>query len=158
MLRSFPQSGDPDLVIGTYVKMLAGYRPELIDEAARAFMAGTVDEQSVVFAPSLAAFVTEVRRRSELKAAIEQARALPPPSKPAAAYDGLPFERRRRRAELEHGERPILFEDVDHNQWRRLSANKEVPAGAVWVAALGIVYGPNPNEVQAMSEAASNAR
>jgi hypothetical protein len=43
-----------------------------------------------------------------------------------------------------HRHLPILHTDVSFDQFKALSKARSIPPGAVWVAALGIIYGPEP--------------
>lgn len=108
-------------------------------EAAQRFVMGDVPDQSKTFAPSVAEFVQEARQRQEyidLKAK---------PRLPAPRYFPgklAPFQVRQQKRLSENSHLPVIFENVNSDQWRKLSAAKEVPTGAIWVASLGIVYGP----------------
>lgn len=53
-----------------------------------------------------------------------------------------PFEIWKQRKLSEYADRPVLFEDVTNEKWMLLSRERKVPTGAVYVACLGIVYGP----------------
>lgn len=53
-----------------------------------------------------------------------------------------PFEVKQQQAWAKYGHLPILFENVNNDKWRQLSAAKQVPVGGFWCAALGIVFGP----------------
>lgn len=55
-----------------------------------------------------------------------------------------PFEIKKQRLLGAHASRPVLFERVSFDQFKRLSQEKQLPVGASWVAALGIIYGPAP--------------
>ena len=95
------------------------------------------------FAPAAPRFAQEVRQRQEyidLKAR---------PRLPAPRYFPgplAPFQIRQEKRRAENAHLPILFENVSYDQWRKLSANKEIPVGATWIATLGIVYGPEPKQ------------
>lgn len=54
----------------------------------------------------------------------------------------LPFEVTKNKKLAEYRDHPVLFQDVNYDKWKALSASKQVPVGAVWVASLGTVYGP----------------
>lgn len=47
-----------------------------------------------------------------------------------------------RKALAEHSHLPVIAENVSYEDWRRMSAQRQVPVGAMWVASLGTVYGP----------------
>lgn len=53
-----------------------------------------------------------------------------------------PFEVLRNKKLAEYRDHPVLFTDIGFDEWKRLSREKRVPVGAVWVAALATVYGP----------------
>lgn len=55
-----------------------------------------------------------------------------------------PFEIKKQRLLAAHANRPVLFESAGYDQFKKLSATRQIPPGAVWVAALGIIYGPEP--------------
>lgn len=55
-----------------------------------------------------------------------------------------PFQVRQQKRLAENAHLPVLFEDVSFDKWRLMSAAKEIPVGAKWVA--GIVYGPGPKQ------------
>jgi hypothetical protein len=109
--------------------------------AAERFASGTVPEQSKKFAPSGPEFLDEVRKQQEYIALRNRPRIAPPVyrSGPLA-----PFQIAQQKKLSENSNRPVLFEDINFEQWKRMSAEKQVPVGAKWVAALGIVYGPQP--------------
>ncbi len=124
--------------MGTYEAVLRDLSPQAVIEAAQRFTMGDVNGQSKTFAPSIAEFVAEARQRQEyidLKAK---------PRLPAPKYfpgPRAPFQIRQQKVLAEYSNRPTLFENVSYDQWRKLSANKEIPVGAVWCS-LGIVFGP----------------
>jgi phosphate/sulfate permease len=142
MLNSFPQgNNNPDLTMGTYEAVLRDASSQAITEAAQRFTTGKVQGQSKTFAPSVAEFIAEVERRQEL-IDIQAKPRLPPPQ----YFPGplAPFQIRQQKRLAENAHRPVLFENINFDQWRKLSANREIPVGAIWVASLGIVYGPDP--------------
>lgn len=55
-----------------------------------------------------------------------------------------PFMINRQRMLDKNANRAVLFEDITFEQFKKLSAAREIPVGASWVAALGIIYGPKP--------------
>jgi hypothetical protein len=140
LLNSFPASNsNPDLTMGTYEAVLQGLSPQAVTEAAQRFTMGDVPGQSKTFAPSIAEFVAEARQRQEyldIKAR---------PRLPAPRYFPgplAPFQIRQQKRLSENSHLPVLFENISFDQWKRMSAAKEVPVGAKWLASLGIVYGP----------------
>lgn len=119
---------------------MTGIPDAAIVEAAQRFRQGLVDGQKLDYAPSPARFCTEARRVAEALNLRDRPRL---PAPPAYRKGPLaPFEIKRQKALTEYTDRPVLFEDITYDQWRRLSAEKAVPVGAVWVASLGAVYGP----------------
>lgn len=143
MLNVFNQtSRDYEVFLVTLGRLCAGLTDQAIIEAAERFAAGDVKDQSKTFAPSGPEFVEEARRRQEFI----DLRNRPRLPKPAPRFtDGpAPFQVRLAQARASHAHRPILVEDVTLEQWRNLSRNRQVPAGAVYVACLATVYGPEP--------------
>lgn len=112
-----------------------------ITETAQRFRRNEIPDQSTTFAPSVAEFVSAARRQEELIAIRSRPRLQAPThwSGPLA-----PFQVTQQRLLAENEHLPVLFEDVSYDRWRKLSADRQVPVGAKWVAALGIVYGPAP--------------
>lgn len=123
----------------TYSAVLRDTSSQAIIEAAQRFVTGEVQDQSRTFAPSIAEFCVEVRSRQEFIDVRNRPRLAPPVYRKGPL---APFEIKRQKALNEYADRAVLLEDINFDQWRRLSAEKAVPAGAIWVAALGIVYGP----------------
>lgn len=127
--------------MGTYEQVLQGISPQAVTEAAQRFTMGDVQGQSKTFAPSIAEFVAEARRRQEF---IDIKRK---PSLPAPRYFPgplAPFQVRQQKRLSENAHLPILHKDISYDQWRKMSAAKEIPVGAKWIASSGIVYGPEP--------------
>lgn len=109
-----------------------------IIETAQRFVLGTVEGQSVDFAPSVARFAQEARKRQSFLDPKPQ-RSLPAPR----YFPGplAPFQVRQQKRLAENAHLPILFENISYDQFRKMSAGKEIPVGAKWCS-LGIVYGP----------------
>jgi len=140
MLNAFPQSQstNPDVLLRTFSAVLGDVTPEAITEAAQRFVSGKVEGQSKTFAPAVAEFVAEARNRQEYHKLLMQ------PRLPAPTYYSngqAPFERNRQKAFAANSHLPVLFEDVSYDRWKKLSAERQVPVGAKWVACLAIVYG-----------------
>lgn len=140
MLNCFPQTNQNyELLLASLDKLCAGMADQAIIEASERFAAGDVSDQSKKFAPSAPEFVEEVRRRQEYL----ELKARPRISSPAYTRGPLaPFEIKRQKALNTYSHLPVLLEGIGYDDWRRLSHQKQVPVGAIWVAALGIVYGP----------------
>lgn len=105
------------------------------------YVQGDVPEQSRTFVPSIAEFVQEARRQQEV-AAMRKRPALPPPVYRSGPIP--PFMMARQKLLAENAHLPALFEDINFDQFKRLSKERQIPVGAKWVAALGTVYGPKP--------------
>lgn len=107
------------------------------------FISGDVQGQSKTFAPSIAEFVAEVRKRQEYidlkaKPRLPGPRYFPGPL--------APFQIRQQKRLSENSHLPVLHENISLDQWKRMSAAKEIPVGSKWLASLGIVYGPNAKQ------------
>lgn len=143
MLNSFPASNsNPDLTMGTYEQVLQGLSPQAVTEAAQRFTMGDVQGQSKTFAPSIAEFVTEARQRQEYIDLKDKPRL-----QHFYHHTGTPFHIRQEKRRTKYQDYPVIAENINFDQWRRLSQSKEVPVGAFWVAALGTVYGPPAMEI-----------
>lgn len=149
MLNAFPPTSDDfSLLLDTYEQQLAEVSTEAVERAVRRFLDGEVDGQNKKFAPTMPEFMGEARDCQRYVDLLNQARVAP-----RIAYQPMPdpsghlppFLRLKAKKEAEYAGREILFTDVNFDQWRRLSASREVPEGAVWVACLGTVYGPAKN-------------
>ena len=142
LLDSFPQtSGNPDLTVTAYELAVKDLSPQAIIEASQRFIAGIVEGQSMDFAPAPPRFAQEARSRQELidlkaKPRLPAPRYFPGPL--------APFQVRQQKRLSENSHLPVLFENINSDQWRKLSMERKVPAGSIWVASLGIVYGPAP--------------
>lgn len=147
MLNSFPQtSQNYVLLLATLEQRLVGVSDQAIIEAAQRFMDGEVTDQSKKFAPSLPEFIEEVKRRQEYHELLARPRIPPPVYRPGPL---APFEVARQKALAANSHRPVLFEDISNEQWRKLSRERQIPEGSVWVAALGLVYGPESKQSKA---------
>lgn len=143
MMNCFPQTNqDYRLLLASLDRLCAGLTDQAIIEAAERYAAGDVKDQSKRFAPSGPEFVEEARRRQEMV----DLRNRPRIAAPKAYRPGTlaPFELSQQRKWERHGHLPILAEDINFDQWKRLSAERQFPVGAVWVASLGVVFGPEP--------------
>lgn len=138
------------MLLRTYAAVLADNSEQSIIEAAQRYTTGDVEGQSRTFAPSVPEFVAEVRRREEYISLRNRPRLEAPKYRPGPL---APFEVRRQQALSRYAHLPVLFEDIGYDQWRKLSAAKEVPTGAIWVAALGMVFGPVPKRQVELSAA-----
>lgn len=144
MMNCFPQTNQNyEVLLLTLGRLCAGLGDQAIIEAAERFASGDVPGQSKRFAPSGPEFVDEARRRQEL-ADIKARPRLPAPK----YFPGPlpPFQIRQQKRLSGFSSRQALFENISYDQWRKMSASKEVPVGAVWCASLGIVFGPNPQQ------------
>lgn len=141
MLNCFPQTNqDYRVLLLTLSKLLDGVADQAVIRAAERYASGDVTNQSMTFAPSGPEFVAEVRRVQEVLDI--QAK----PRLPAPVYRrGLmaPFEMMRQKALAENSHLPVLFEGVSYEQFRKMSASRDIPVGAKWVACLATVFGPS---------------
>lgn len=151
MLNCFPQtSQNYELLLASLDKLCAGLSDRAIIEAAERYAGGKVHNQSMTYAPSAPLIVQEATRRQNFIELSERPRLTS--QRPTRADPRPPFMVRQQQAWSKHAHRPVLFEEVGHDRWRQLSASRQIPAGAVWVAALGIVFGPEPGIKQQAAE------
>ena len=142
MLNGFQQTNqDYRLFLATLERKCSGLSDQAIIEAAERFGDGDVKDQSKKFPPAMPEFIEEVRRRQEYLELKARPRIAPPAYVPGPL---APFQVARQKAFNRYANRPVLLEEIGFDEFRRLSSMKQIPAGAVWVAALGIVYGPEP--------------
>lgn len=142
MLNCFPQtSQNYELLLESLGRLCAGATDQAIISAAERFASGDVKDQSKKFAPSAPEFVEEVRRRQEYIDLQARPRIPAPVYRPGPL---APFEIVRQKALAKHSHRPVLFEGINLDVFRKMSRDKQIPLGSVWVASLGIVYGPEP--------------
>lgn len=127
--------------MATLERKCEGLSDQAIIEAAERYGDGDVKDQSKKFAPTVPEFIEEVRRRQEYIELKARPRIAPPKYVPGPL---APFEIARQKAFSTYSHLPMLLENISYDEWRRLSSTKQVPTGAIWVAALGIVYGPQP--------------
>jgi hypothetical protein len=130
----------------TYEAALEGVSGQAIIDAAARFTKGEVAGQSRTFCPSLAEFVPEAKTRQELLNLASRPR-IPAPTFHRGPL--APFQVAQQKAFAENSHLPVLFEDINFDQWKRMSKDQQVPPGSKWVAALGIVYGPENRQSQA---------
>ena len=146
MQNSFAQThADPDLTKQTYKLVLQGLSSQAVIEAAQRFVMGDVEGQSKTFAPSIAEFVAEARKRQDIIDTL---------ARPRLAARGYvqsghlrPFEILRQKALTKFQDCPIIKENVSHTEFMAMSKAREVPVGGGWSAATTHVYGPPFEEV-----------
>ncbi|MBZ9807674.1 hypothetical protein [Mesorhizobium sp. ESP-6-2] len=149
MLNEFGQTNqDYQVRLLTLGKLLEEQSDLAIIEAAKRFAAGDVEGQSMTFPPTGPEFVAEARKRQELIDLMAKPRLPAPRYFPGPL---APFQVRQQKRLAENAHLPVLFENITYDQWRKMSAAKEIPVGAKWIATLGIVYGPAPKQ-QAAAE------
>lgn len=108
-----------------------------IEEAVMNYRSGKVDRPNHTYAPNSAEVAIEVRRVIDVQATRSRPRlALPHPFK---SYNFLDKQEGLRR---QYGHRPVIKENATIDEWHRMSRAREVPVGAIWVASLGTIYGP----------------
>lgn len=135
--------------MGTYEAVLQGLSPQAVIEAAQRYTMGDVQGQSKTFAPSVAEFVAEARQRQEYIDLKSKLRLPAPRYFPGPL---APFQVRQQKRLSENSHLPVLFESISYDQFRKMSAAKEIPVGATWVASLGIVFGPEPKHQSVAAE------
>ena len=142
LLESFPQTGGNYVVLtASFEERLTELSIEAVERAVCRFLDGDVPGQQKRFVPSVPEFVEEVRRCQDVIDMIARPRLPAPKYRPGPL---APFEMKRQKAFAENAHLPVLFEDVSLDQWTRLSKQNQIPVGAKWVAAIGVVYGPEP--------------
>lgn len=142
MLNGFPSTTDSfDLLLDTYRRQLADLSAEAVERAANRFLAGDVPGQQKRFAPTVPEFVEDARRCQDVLDMQARPRLAPPVYRRGPL---APFEIKMEKARAENAHLPLLFENVGYDQWRKLSQQNQIPVGAKWVAAIGVVYGPEP--------------
>lgn len=123
----------------TYEQALTGVGDAAVDEACRRFIAGDVQAQSKTFAPSIAEFVTEARKRQDIIDTL----ARKPKQLVHYRNDHLrPFEILRQKALTKFQDCPVIKENVSHTEFQAMSKAQQVPVGGGWCAATCTVYGP----------------
>jgi len=128
----------------TLDRLCAGLSDQAIIETADRFASGDVKDQSKKFPPTGPEFIEEVRRRQEYLDLKARPRLAPPTYTRGPL---APFEIGRQRALARHSNRPVLMENIQLDEFRRLCAAKQLPLDALYACTLGIVYGPeNKNE------------
>jgi hypothetical protein len=146
MLNGFPQTNqDYSALLPMLARLCSGLSDEALISAADRFAAGDVKDQSKIYAPSSAQFVEEARRRDELLKVLARPR-LPPPTYQRGPL--APYQIATQKKWAENAHLPVLFTDIDFNKWKALSAARDVPTGAKWVAALGVVFGSAPKPAE----------
>ena len=143
LLNAFPQSGHAKALLLTYEQALTGVGDAAVEETCRRFIAGDVQGQSKTFAPSVAEFVTEARKRQEIIDTLARPRL----SAPTYIRGQAPFEILRQKALTKFQDCPILHENISHAEFMALSKTGKIPVGAVWSAATCHVYGGNAEEI-----------
>lgn len=147
LLNAFPASaGDVDVLVRSFEAATADVPPAAVCEAAKRYMEGRVDGQNTRFAPSVAEFAMEARRLAELRQAISRPRL---PSSTYLRSGPAPFQVKAERLRTKYADWTVIRKGVSFDEWRTLCASKQIPAGAMWIAALdGSVMVP-PNQQKA---------
>lgn len=131
------------MLIASFEDRLTELSIEAIRRAVNRYLDGDVPQQSMKFAPTVPEFVQEVRKCQEV-IDIEARPRLPAPKYTPGKLAPFQVAQQKTLAANEH--LPVLFEDVNFETFKRLSAEKQIPVGAKWVAALGIIYGPEQKQ------------
>lgn len=144
MINGFPQSAaDIRALLLTYDQALSGVSDPAISDAVTKFICGDVQGQSKTFAPSVAEFVQEARKRQEIIDTLARPRL----SAPVYHRGPLaPFEIARQKALTKFQDCPILHENIGHIEFMAMSKARQIPVGAVWSAMLGTIFAHAPKE------------
>lgn len=125
------------MLLESISRLCQGLSEQAIIEASQRFASGDVKDQSKRFAPSVPEFVEEARRRQEF---------LDLASRPKQEYISYtpgplaPFEISREKARQRVSGLKLIVENVTFADWQRMSAMRQVPVGARWVASLCAIY------------------
>ncbi|RUW04033.1 hypothetical protein [Mesorhizobium sp. M1A.F.Ca.IN.020.04.1.1] len=128
--------------MATYEKLLAGLSSQAVIEAAQRFASGEVQGQNMSFAPAVPEFIAEAKRRQELIDIKARPRLAAP-----SGYTGTPWHIRQEKYRTKFRDCPIIKENVSYDEFRKMSAAREIPAGSAWVAAVATIYGPPAGEI-----------
>jgi hypothetical protein len=146
MLNAFPQgANNPDLLLKTYEVALRDIESQAIIDAAQHFIRGDVAGQNISFAPSIAQFVAEARKCQAINEYLRTPRLTGPVSF-SGADDRPRTVIAQEKAGHANAQLPVLAEDIGIDQFRHLSKTRAIPTGAKWVACLGTIFGPPPQE------------
>lgn len=133
-------------MLATLQNLLRGADDLAIVSAAERFAAGKVPGQSKKFAPSTPEFCDEVENQRGYIDLMSRPRIAPPAYRSGPLS---PFELKRQKAFADNAHLPVLFESVTYDEFRKMSAQRQIPTGAKWVAILGTVYGPDSKQSKA---------
>lgn len=146
LFDAFPQSsGNPDLTLDTFDRILEGVPDEIIIDTVKRFLAGAVADQSLRFAPSIAEFSREARRIADMRSFAARPR-LDPPKFPSTGK--LPFEIAAEKARYKFRDWDV-FDSKEHGvsngsasleKFRSLWKAGHLPIGSTWSAALGTIF------------------
>lgn len=131
----------------TFEKALTGIGDHAIIEAAGRFITGDVQAQSKTFAPSVAEFVAEARKRHEFISIAANKDRPRLSDLSSRSYGPRPFEVAHEKAMAKFAGCPILHRNIGHDQWMKMSKAREIPDGSVWSAQVGIIFGPPAEEI-----------
>lgn len=53
-----------------------------------------------------------------------------------------PFEMTKHKMLQKYAGREVIRENVGFDDWKRMSTARQIPVGSTWVAALGVIFGP----------------
>lgn len=166
LFASLPQHGgaDPATALQGYVIALEGLPAWAIEQTVARYLQGRVPGQDKRWAPrppqlaeavraELAPVYAELGKESRKASFRGDDRPAPRSSGPA------PFQIRQEQALAANAHLPVLHVNVSLDEFRSMNRNRQIPAGAKWVACLGIVYGPsavaeNSRQNDAIPEAA----
>lgn len=138
-----PSSGNPDLTLDTFDRVLVGLPDQVIEDTVDRFLAGAVEGQNLRFAPSVAEFATEARRIAEMRKVINRPRLPAPPR----GRGPSPFEISQEKARQKFAGWDVHAKDVSLDQVRNMHSAKLLPEGWAWCAALATIFVPRRNVV-----------
>jgi len=130
--------------VSAYLMGLEGLPGWAIEKGVREFIAGKVDRpaRSRGKLPTVEELATQARVhvQEEAQRQAQQRRKREPEERRRTGP--APFEIRMEQDGQEFAGRAVLFNDVNYDKWRALSASKQVPVGGQWCPSLGTVFGP----------------
>jgi hypothetical protein len=127
------------VLIASFEDRLTQHSAEAVDLAVNRFLDGMVPNQSKKFFPPVPEFMDEVRLQEEYISLRARPRIEAPKYQPGPL---APFQVAQQKKFAENSHLPVLFENINFDEWRKMSSHNQIPPGSKWVAALGIVYGP----------------
>jgi len=142
LMNAFPQgTQNVDLTMKTFETICADFPSQVVIDVAQRFSAGMVEGQSKRFAPSVAEFVSEVRRVNDMRIAISKKKSL---SAPGQRFGPCPWEINVGKARTRFAGWTCLATGLSHLEW--LGNRREFPVGSEYIATLNAVMMPPEDE------------